>query len=250
MFKLLILSVCLGLALSSDVLELKDSDFDSRIREHDVALVEFYAPWCGHCKRLAPEYEIAATELKANDPPVALVKVDCTVETKVCGKYGVNGYPTLKIFKGGEMSSDYNGPREADGIVKYMRTKAGPVSKELNSVEEAEKFLSNKDHSVVGFFKSGESALAAEFKKVADQLAEKYRFAHTSNPDVLAKYNHEDQIVIYQPPRLQVKLLPTENVYTGNSKSQNIKQFIQDEMFVFFIKNSKFKQIIDENFKI
>ena len=177
---------------ASDVLELKDSDFDSKVRNLDVALVEFYAPWCGHCKRLAPEYEIAATALKNNDPPVALVKVDCTVETKVCGKYGVSGYPTLKIFKGGEMASDYNGPREADGIVKYMRTKAGPTSKNLQSVAEVEKFLANNEHSIVAFVKSADSALAAEFKKAADQLAENYRFAYTSNPEVLAKYKHEE----------------------------------------------------------
>jgi protein disulfide-isomerase A3 len=112
------------------------------------------------------------------------------VETKTCGKYGVNGYPTLKIFKNGEVFSDYNGPREADGIVKYMRTKAGPTSKELTSVEEIEKFLNNNDHSIIGFFKSADSSIATEFKKVADQLAENYRFAHTTLQD--AKYNYAE----------------------------------------------------------
>lgn len=43
-------------------------------------------------------------------------QVDCTAHTEVCGKYGVSGYPTLKIFKGGEMSEDYNGPREAGTV--------------------------------------------------------------------------------------------------------------------------------------
>ncbi|CAF0794506.1 unnamed protein product [Brachionus calyciflorus] len=225
---LLLSIICL--AYANDVLEFTDSNFDSNILQHDVALVKFYAPWCGHCKRLAPEFDKAAPILRQNDPPVALVKVDCTVESKVCGRFGVNGYPTLKIFKNGQVSADYNGPRDADGIVKYMRTKAGPTSKELNSVEDAEKFLSNFDHSIVGFFESSDSALATEFKKVADQLAENYRFAHTSNPDVLAKYNHKDQVVVYQPPRLQVKLLPTEAVYTGGASSVQIRQFIKDEL--------------------
>lgn len=229
--KLIFAAFCLVQVLSaSDVLDLKDSNFDNEIRHHDVALVEFFAPWCGHCKRLAPEYEIAATKLKRDDNPVALVKVDCTVETKTCGKYGVSGYPTLKIFKGGEVASDYQGPREADGIVKFMRTKAGPSAKELKSVAAAEKFLNNDEHSVVGFFKSADSTLANEFKKVADQMSEEFRFAYSSDPEVLAKYAHEDQIVIYQPPRLQVKLLPNENVYTGDAKVNDIKKFIQTEV--------------------
>jgi protein disulfide-isomerase A3 len=213
-----------------DVLELTDANFDSKIRDHEVALVKFYAPWCGHCKRMAPEFDKAAPVLKSNDPPVALIKVDCTVETKICAKHGVSGYPTLKIFKNGEVSSDYNGPREADGIIKYMRTKAGPASKELKSVADAEKFLKVEEHGIIGFFSKADSAFAGEFKKVADQLAENYRFAHTSNPDVLAKYNHKDEVVIYQPPRLQVKLLPTENVYSGAEQSNKIKEFVQEQI--------------------
>lgn len=219
-----------GCVLASDVIELKDSDFDSRIREHDIALVEFYAPWCGHCKRLAPEYEKAATELKHNDPPVALVKVDCTVETKVCGKHGVSGYPTLKIFKNGEFSAEYQGPREADGIVKHMRTKAGPSAKQLDSLADVEKFLANYEHSIVGFFKSAESSLAVEFKKVADQLAENYRFAVATNADILAKYGHADEIVAYQPARLQVKLEETKRVYSGAASSAKIKTFIEENL--------------------
>lgn len=57
------------------VLEYTDGNFDDLIQTHDIALVKFYAPWCGHCKKIAPEYERAAPKLASNDPPVALVKV-------------------------------------------------------------------------------------------------------------------------------------------------------------------------------
>ena len=71
---------------------------------------------CGHCKRLKPEFEKSSGDLLRNDPPVHLVKVDCTEAGKeTCGRFEVRGYPTLKIFKSGELSSDYNGPREAAG---------------------------------------------------------------------------------------------------------------------------------------
>jgi protein disulfide isomerase family A protein 3 len=195
--KLVALLALVGLVFASDVLELHDSDFDSTIRQHDIALVEFYAPWCGHCKSLAPHYEKAATALKNADPPVTLIKVDCTAETKVCGKQGVSGYPTLKIFKNGEVASDYNGPREADGIVKYMRSKAGPTSKEINSVADMEKFLANKEHSIVGFFKQHDSSAASDFRKAADKLSEDYRFAHSSNADVLAHFKHSEYAYLF-----------------------------------------------------
>ncbi len=157
-----------------------------------------------------------------------MIKVDCTAETAVCGKQGVSGYPTLKLFKNG-VSSEYNGPREADGIVKYMKSRAGPVSKELNTVEDVEKFLNNNDHSIVGFF-SSENKLATEFKGAASALSEKYRFAHSTNADVLAKYGYENKIVIFQPPRLQVKLEPSANVFSGSESQAKIKSFIESEI--------------------
>uniref|UniRef100_A0A915MTI1 protein disulfide-isomerase n=1 Tax=Meloidogyne javanica TaxID=6303 RepID=A0A915MTI1_MELJA len=64
-----------SIAISSDVLVYTDANFDKEIKKHDVALVEFYAPWCGHCKKLAPDYEKAATKLRNNDPPIILIKV-------------------------------------------------------------------------------------------------------------------------------------------------------------------------------
>ena len=57
---------------------------------------------CGHCKRLKPEFAKAASILAANDPPVALVQVDCTDAGKdTCGRFEVSGYPTVKIFRNG-----------------------------------------------------------------------------------------------------------------------------------------------------
>ena len=72
---------------------------------------------CGHCQKLAPEYEKAATALKEINIPLA--KVDCTKEESVCQQVGVNGYPTLKVFRDGK-ASDYEGARAADKIVAYM----------------------------------------------------------------------------------------------------------------------------------
>lgn len=96
----------------SDVVSLTKDTFNDFMKSHDLVLAEFFAPWCGHCKNLAPKYEEAATELKDKDIP--LVKVDCTAEEDVCKDYGIEGYPTMKVFRGPESPKPYTGARQTD----------------------------------------------------------------------------------------------------------------------------------------
>jgi protein disulfide-isomerase A6 len=79
-----------------DVTVLTVGNFEREVMmNEDMWLVEFYAPWCGHCKQLAPEWEKAATTLKGK---VKLGKVDATVEKQLGDKYEVKGFPTIKVF--------------------------------------------------------------------------------------------------------------------------------------------------------
>lgn len=198
--QILWLTLLVGATLASDVVELTDADFEKKITEYPVALAEFFAPWCGHCKRLAPEYEKAATALKLEDLPVTLIKVDCTANTETCSKYGVSGYPTLKVFRNGEMSKDYAGGREADGIIKAMRTESGPSSRELKTDSDLTKFLENAEAVVVAYLSSASGKIKDVYHKVADGMKEELRFAHTGSDD-LTKTN-KDKVVVHRPKRL------------------------------------------------
>jgi len=89
-----------------------------------LVLVEFYAPWCGHCKSLEPEYAKAAKELKKDG--LHLAKVDATKEAELAKEYFVQGFPTLMLFREGVKVADYDGGRTSGEIIEYMRKQADP----------------------------------------------------------------------------------------------------------------------------
>ncbi|KAH8373668.1 hypothetical protein KR200_005874 [Drosophila serrata] len=129
-------------AADDDVLQLGDNDFTSILKQHETTLVMFYAPWCGFCRRLEPEYSKAAGMVKRDDPPIKLAKIDCTEAGKeICNKYAIISYPTLKIFRQDDEVKDYKGPRKANGIAEYMRIQVKPMlyKKSIRSIEQLAK---------------------------------------------------------------------------------------------------------------
>jgi len=109
----------------SNVVDLTPDNFDKVVDGSKGAFVEFFAPWCGHCKSLAPAYEIVGDAF-AKNPDVVVAKVDADKHKDLGGRFGVSGFPTLKWFpKGSTTPEDYEGGRETQDIIDFINRKAG-----------------------------------------------------------------------------------------------------------------------------
>ncbi|KAM3309248.1 protein disulfide-isomerase [Capsicum chacoense] len=164
------------------VLTLDHSNLTDVVSKHNFIVVEFYAPWCGHCKNLAPEYEKAAAELSSHDPPIVLAKYDANDEAnrEAVAQYEIQGFPTIKILRdGGKKVQEYNGPREADGIVAYLKKQLGPASAEIKSKEDATNLIDEKSIFVVGIFPEPSGEKFENYLTLAEKLRGEIDFAHT-----------------------------------------------------------------------
>ncbi|KAG9031219.1 protein disulfide-isomerase precursor [Tulasnella sp. JGI-2019a] len=167
---------------ASDVIDLTADNFDSIVSKEPLIMVEFFAPWCGHCKALAPEYEKAATELLAKT--IKIAKVDCVDHGELCGQHGVTGYPSLKVFRNGT-PTDYGGPRKADGIVSYMTKQALPAVNDVTVANHDEFKVADKV-VLVAYLATPTDAPAAIYSGVAEAHRDDYMFGLSTDPAVAA----------------------------------------------------------------
>ena len=112
------------------------------------------APWCGHCKALAPEYAKAAKMLKEEGSEIRLAKVDATAETDLAQRYSVSGYPTIKFLRGADKAPvEFTAGRMAEDFVTWLKKKTGPPAENVESVDEAKELIAKNEVVVFGFFK-------------------------------------------------------------------------------------------------
>ena len=93
---------------SDAVKEFTDDNFDSEVLQSDgPVLVDFWAPWCGPCRQIAPMIE----ELASENPTIKIGKINIDDNPGAAQRFGISSIPTLLVFKGGEVSESFVGVR-------------------------------------------------------------------------------------------------------------------------------------------
>lgn len=161
----------------SNVEALTDTTFKSTIGGDKDVLVAFTAPWCGHCKKLAPTWETLATDF-ALEPSVVIGKVDAEAENaKATSKeQGVTGYPTIKFFpKGSTEGEIYQGGRSEEAFVEFLNKKAGTHRAPGGGLDDKAGTVPALDELVAKYTSSQNfNELVGEIKKAAKGVQDKY----------------------------------------------------------------------------
>ncbi|RPB29849.1 putative disulfide isomerase [Terfezia boudieri ATCC MYA-4762] len=170
---------------TSNVVDLHPKNFDEVVlKSGKPALVEFFAPWCGHCKKLAPTWEELADHFKANGDKVTIAKVDADNHKSLGKRFGIQGFPTLKWFDGeSDTPIDYSSGRDLESLVSFISEKAGikvktkkeaPSDVVILTDSNFDSVVNGDKHVLVKFYAPwcGHcKALAPIWEKVATDLA-------------------------------------------------------------------------------
>lgn len=166
-------------AAVASLIDLTDKTFEKTVINADhPTLVKFYAPWCGHCKKMGPDYDQLASVYTHTDA-VEIARYNGDENRKFTKKYGVQGFPTLKWFPGnGGAPEDYQAGRDFDSLLQFVSSKSGVKAKTAPKSEGAKLIKTVDDQSFSDLFKNGKKHALVAFTTTwcgyCKQLAPEY----------------------------------------------------------------------------
>jgi protein disulfide-isomerase A6 len=197
MMKFTLLSLALALcAAQAEVLSLTSENFDSATAGKNI-FVKFFAPWCGHCKAMAPAWEKLAADYEGSDITL-IAEVDCEEEEELCETFEIQGFPTIHYGDVNEIQ-DYTGGRDSDSLAKFAKeTLEKPICSVRNfdacdpEAQDAIRKLQTKSKEEL-------RALEKEFEKGAEEAdavlqAEIERIEEEYNTAVAAHQEHMENL--------------------------------------------------------
>ncbi|XP_037563073.1 protein disulfide-isomerase A4-like [Dermacentor silvarum] len=211
-------------------LELTAVNFTLTINNAKLILIYFYAPWCGHCRRMSPEFERAARRLKEYNIPLG--KVDATKEKSLAEVNEVRSYPTLLLYRRGRRF-EYNGPREETGIVNHMLNLSQYPSKEVSSLKQFKKAIHPITITVLAVFSKSRGPFYKEFEAAANNLRGRHTFYHTYSMELAKHYKvTENSLVLFHPEILQSQYEEPYYTFSRPDATQvHMERFMEEHLF-------------------
>ncbi|XP_068955675.1 protein disulfide-isomerase TMX3 isoform X1 [Petaurus breviceps papuanus] len=210
----------LGQTSDADVVEELDESFKDN-RKNSIWLVDFYAPWCAHCRRLEPVWNEVGLEMKRLRSPVKVGKMDATSYTSIASEFGVRGYPTIKLLKN-DLAYNYRGPRTRDDIIEFAHRVSGALIRPLPSQQMFEHV--KKRHRVLFLYVGGESPLKEKYIEVASELIV-YTYFFSASEEVIPEY-----VTLNEMPAVLVFKDETYFVY-DEYEDGDLKSWVNRERF-------------------
>ncbi|KAL7074056.1 hypothetical protein ACQ4LE_006772 [Meloidogyne hapla] len=224
-----LLSYCTKIPTS--VIELNDRFLD--VMDKGLWFVEFYAPWCAHCKQLMPVWELVGHALADKQSPVRVGKVDCTRFNNVASSLSIRGYPTIIFFRNG-IQIPYEGERRKEDIIKFAEKCSGPVVDKIQTKAQFEELQKSADKEPFFVFldtsnekTSLQMKMWLEYENIAEMLFAEIRFFKANErqiiPQKIIGENEEMILIVFKESDYWVKF-GLEDFEKGKSISEWIRR--------------------------
>lgn len=178
-----------------------------------TVIVEFFAPWCGHCKRLAPVWSQFADAVAQHDLDhsnnLTVAQVDCTSNMLLCEQQGVKGFPTIKYYNDetGELGSSYEGERDSVAQLLSFASTLGPQcshsrmdlcnDSELAIINNYLKLSADERTDLIDAAEASIRKINDDFDLAVQQLNARLRAAQNER-DTTVQYYHDKEFALLQ----------------------------------------------------